>query len=95
MLVNLSKMDVHAQLRLSLHLDPSLIFAEKKKMTLTKVSGSTTAGQQEYRAQRPTSHMDNGTTTRTRMKPTNANRARTRGMVSPGNKERKGLRDHR
>lgn len=85
MLVKPHKVCAHTRLRLKLQLVSVMLKGKKK--SFTKVSGSTTTGQQEYRSSRPIFQMERGTTTRMSMKPTNANRASARGRVSPGNEK--------
>ena len=86
-------MCAHARL-IKLHLVSVML--KGKKNIITKVSGSTTTGQQECRSSRPIFQMERGTTTRISMKPTNPNRASARGRVSPGNEKiRTGLGDNR
>lgn len=86
------EMCAHAQLQPKLPWSVSCW--KEKQSTLTKVSGSTTTGQQEDWSSRPIFQINSGTTTRISMKPTNINRASTRGRVSPGNEKiRTGLGD--
>lgn len=76
------EMCAHAQLRPSLHLISVML--KGGESSITRVLGSTTTGQQEWRSSRPIFQMESSTATRISRKPTNANRASASGRGSPG-----------